>query len=68
MSNATTSSSTGTHVTPDANYRLFFGTAQDGSGDINSPTTGVRVSKLAIYNNILDTTEINDHYVAMVAA
>jgi len=58
---------TGTDVTPTASYRLWFGVGADGAGDLTS-TRGTRVSKLAIYNRILNAAEINSHYLAMTAA
>lgn len=63
----TSSSTTGTARTPTASYRLYFGTSGDGSSDITSGTSGLRVAKLAIYNAELSSGQINDHYLAMTA-
>jgi hypothetical protein len=65
---ASDTTTSGTARTPDANYWLYFGTNGAGAGDITSGTTGVRVSKLAIYNRLLTAGEKLDHYLAMAAS
>lgn len=65
---ASDSSTSGTANAADAGSRLFFGVDGSGVGDINTGSSGVRVSKLAIYNRLLTSGEMNDHYLAMIAS
>lgn len=65
---ASSSSTSGTARAPGATHELFFGTDSLGASDLGASSSGVRISKLAIYNLELSTDQINDHYLAMVAS
>lgn len=65
---ASDTTTSGTARTPGGTYYVYFGTAGDGSLDMGASSSGLRISKLAIYNKQLSTSEINDHYLAMTAS
>ena len=64
-SSSSSSGPTGTAVTPDGTYRLYLGTDSAGNEDV---TSGLRLAKVAIYNRLLDSTEMAQHRLAMISA
>ena len=64
---AVDNTTTGTARTPTSTFRVYLGTYGDGTLDINSPTSGLRVAKVAIYNKALSAAELANHYLYMMA-
>jgi hypothetical protein len=64
---ATDSTTSGTANTTGASDRVYFGTYGNGDIPMGASSSGLRISKLAIYNKELSLSEINDHYLSMVA-
>lgn len=63
-----TNVTSGTARTPTGTFRLYLGGWGNASANMQSPSTGFRISKASVYNAALTPAEVNDHYLAMVAA
>lgn len=62
---STDNTTTGTVRVPTSAYRLYLGTAPDGTADLDYPGYGHRIGKVAIYNDELSSGRVNAHYLAM---
>jgi hypothetical protein len=63
---ASDTSATGT-ANDRSDTRIYVGANGSGNADITTSSSGMRIAKLAIYNSQLSASQINDHYLAMVA-
>lgn len=62
------SSPTGTASTPDSAAMICAGVLPGGGLPINSPSSGLRIAHLAVYNSRLSDARILAHYNAMIGS